>query len=73
MPHASSQHREPANVEASHRHRLRRSRVHRSGAHTVRGGAIVTYLRLLDANVDGADWREVSRIVLHIDAGDPKN
>src|SRR5205814_7507757 len=28
----------------------------------------VTYLRMLDAHADGADWREVSRIVLHIDA-----
>lgn len=28
---------------------------------------LVTYLRLLDADVEGADWREVSRIVLHID------
>lgn len=28
---------------------------------------IVTYLRLLDANAEDADWREVSRIVLHID------
>jgi hypothetical protein len=27
----------------------------------------VTYLRLLDAVADGADWREVVRIVLHID------
>lgn len=27
----------------------------------------VTYLRLLDANRDGADWREVARIVLHRD------
>ena len=26
-----------------------------------------TYIRMLDANEDGADWREVSRIVLHID------
>ena len=26
---------------------------------------LVTYLRLLDA--DGADWREVARIVLHLD------
>lgn len=26
---------------------------------------LVTYLRLLDA--EGADWREVARIVLHID------
>jgi hypothetical protein len=25
-------------------------------------------VRPLDANADGADWREVSRIVLHIDA-----
>lgn len=28
---------------------------------------VITYLRLLDANAEGADWREVSRIVLHID------
>ena len=28
---------------------------------------LVTYLRLLDADADGADWREVARIVLHID------
>ncbi len=27
-----------------------------------------TYLRLLDADQEGADWREVARIVLHIDA-----
>jgi Uncharacterized conserved protein (DUF2285) len=29
---------------------------------------LVTYLRLLDADAEGADWREVARIVLHIDA-----
>jgi len=28
---------------------------------------VVTYLRLLDADADGADWQEVARIVLHID------
>ena len=28
---------------------------------------LVTYLRLLDAEAQGADWREVARIVLHID------
>jgi len=28
---------------------------------------IITYLRLLDADAEGADWRDVSRIVLHID------
>jgi hypothetical protein len=28
----------------------------------------VTYLRLLDAERDGADWTEVARIVLHRDA-----
>lgn len=28
---------------------------------------IITYLRLLDADAEGADWREVARIVLHID------
>jgi len=27
----------------------------------------VTYLRLLDAEKDGADWTEVARIVLHRD------
>ena len=28
---------------------------------------MITYLRLLDADADGADWREVAQIVLHID------
>ena len=28
---------------------------------------LITYLRLLDADAQGADWREVARIVLHID------
>jgi hypothetical protein len=28
---------------------------------------LVTYLRLLDADADGADWREIARIVLHLD------
>jgi len=28
---------------------------------------LITYLRLLDADVQGADWREVARIVLHLD------
>ena len=28
---------------------------------------LVTYLRLLDADAEGADWHEVARIVLHID------
>ena len=27
----------------------------------------VTYMRLLDADAEGADWRDVVRIVLHID------
>ena len=27
----------------------------------------VTYVRLLDAEKDNADWQEVARIVLHID------
>jgi hypothetical protein len=30
-------------------------------------GHLVTYLRLLDADADGADWTEVAQIVLHID------
>jgi hypothetical protein len=28
---------------------------------------LVTYWRLLDAVAEGADWKEVARIVLHID------
>ena len=28
---------------------------------------LVTYWRLLDAEAGGADWREVARILLHID------
>ena len=28
---------------------------------------LVTYLRMLDADAEGADWQEVARIVLHID------
>jgi hypothetical protein len=31
------------------------------------GDHFVTYLRLLDAEEDGADWSEVARIVLKID------
>ena len=27
----------------------------------------ITYMRMLDADAEGTDWREVSRIVLHID------
>jgi Uncharacterized conserved protein (DUF2285) len=27
----------------------------------------ITYLRLPDADAEGADWREVTQIVLHID------
>jgi len=29
---------------------------------------LVTYLRLLDAEADGADWTEATRLVLHVDA-----
>lgn len=29
---------------------------------------LITYLRLLDAESDGADWREVAGLVLQIDA-----
>jgi hypothetical protein len=28
---------------------------------------LITYLRLLDADAEGADWREVARAVLHLD------
>ncbi|WP_309508873.1 hypothetical protein [Mesorhizobium onobrychidis] len=28
---------------------------------------MLTYMRLLDASADGADWREVAHTVLHID------
>ncbi len=30
---------------------------------------VVTYLRLLDADAEGADWTEVAKIVLHLDPG----
>jgi hypothetical protein len=30
---------------------------------------LVTYLRLLDADAEGADWHDVARIVLHLDLG----
>ena len=29
---------------------------------------VVTYMRLLAAESEGADWREVARVVLHLDA-----
>jgi hypothetical protein len=29
---------------------------------------MITYLRLLDAEAEGADWRDVTSIVLHVDA-----
>jgi hypothetical protein len=32
-------------------------------------GHLRTYLRLLDADANGADWREVTRIVLRLDPG----
>lgn len=28
---------------------------------------LITYLRLLDADAESADWREVARAVLHLD------
>lgn len=28
---------------------------------------IITYLRMLDADAEGADWGEVAKLVLHID------
>ena len=28
---------------------------------------MITYMRVLDADQEGADWRDISRIVLHID------
>jgi Uncharacterized conserved protein (DUF2285) len=28
---------------------------------------LITYLRVLDADSEGANWREVAKIVLHID------
>ncbi|SFJ92710.1 DUF2285 domain-containing protein [Bradyrhizobium sp. Gha] len=31
------------------------------------GQHVVTYMRLLQADSEGADWMEVARIVLHID------
>jgi predicted GNAT family N-acyltransferase len=29
---------------------------------------VVTYIRLLQAEGEGADWREVARVVLHMDS-----
>ena len=35
---------------------------------------VITYLRMLDANAEAADWREVCEIVLHLDPGpDPEH
>ena len=31
---------------------------------------LITYLRLLDADAQDADWRDVARIVLHLDPED---
>jgi hypothetical protein len=31
---------------------------------------VITYLRLLDSDAQGADWREVARVVLRLDPGD---
>jgi hypothetical protein len=28
---------------------------------------IITYLRMLDADAEGAEWREVAKLLLHID------
>jgi hypothetical protein len=34
---------------------------------------LITYLRLLDADADGAEWQEIARVVLHLDpTGDPE-
>ena len=34
---------------------------------------LITYLRLLDADAEGAEWKEIARIVLHIDpASEPE-
>jgi hypothetical protein len=33
------------------------------------GNHLVTDMRLLDADADGADWKEVARIVLQLDPG----
>jgi len=34
---------------------------------------VITYLRLLDADAKGADWREVTRVVLHLDPEQESN
>src|SRR5216684_5271542 len=34
---------------------------------------LITYLRLLDADAEGADWRDVARIVLHLDPDHDSN
>jgi predicted secreted protein len=34
---------------------------------------LITYLRLLDAEEDGADWREVAKLVLYLDPAHDEN
>jgi hypothetical protein len=34
---------------------------------------LMTYLRLLDADAKGADWREIARVVLHLDPEQDSN
>jgi hypothetical protein len=44
-----------------------RYRAYRREFDGLRRRAFLTYLRLLDADAEGADWQEVAKIVLHID------
>ena len=44
-------------IYVGHRKHLTRGRRH----------CLKTYLRLLDANAKGADWREIAQVVLHLD------
>jgi hypothetical protein len=59
---------DPAVVEAERRAAEARERAMRiKHSFTVAALYLVTYLRLLDADAEGADWRDVARIVLHLD------
>jgi hypothetical protein len=58
-------HRETAHADAAARSRCRRYRALRFRIDPLRRGTPRQYLRLLDAEADGADWRDVARIVLH--------
>jgi len=59
--------RENAHAATATRSRRRRSAPSGPSLTVYDDEHAVTYIRMLDADAEGADWWEVSRIVLHID------